>query len=371
MSGSGDIVIVQGVVPDYRIGLFELLAETFGNRLLVLADKRSHDGTIQSVQSDKLRVKWTETVGIAGGKLSLQRNIVAACQEARVVVLPLDPRMLSNYAVLFRRRRRNQATCFWGHAWPRRGRKSWTAPVRSLVRSLGDVVMVYTEAEKRELENLKVRSPVFALNNAIYHRNEMFPEAQETIPNDFIFVGRLVSSKKPTQMIRAFADAVPRILARSEGRLVKLHVCGSGPEEEPCKRMASDLGIERNIVFHGHVSELNRLRSLYGTSVASLSPGCVGLSVTQSLGFGVPMIASRNEQHGPEIAYATEGVNTTFFESHEPDLADAMVDSWENRLEWFARRSEISEMARRDYSIESMADTFVRAVETAYERTSR
>ena len=60
--------------------------------------------------------------------------------------------------------------------------------------------------------------------------------------------------------------------------------------------LALDLGIDRDVIFYGHVSEPSELRSVYGASVASLSPGYVGLSVTQSLGFGVPMIVSRLAQ---------------------------------------------------------------------------
>ena len=106
------------------------------------------------------------------------------------------------------------------------------------------------------------------------------------------------------------------------------------------------------------------LSDFYGRSIASVSPGYVGLSLTQSLGFGVPMVIARDEPHSPEIEAAIEGFNCLFFAPATVEaLRDAMVAIAGDADTWVARRAAIAEESRRNYSVETMTDGFVSAIE--------
>ena len=96
----------------------------------------------------------------------------------------------------------------------------------------------------------------------------------------------------------------------------------------------------------------------------SVSPGYVGLSLTQSLWFGVPALIARDEPHAPEIEAAKPGMNAVFFDSDEPEaLGKALVDAFERRDLWLERAPAIAEACVRRYSLESMVDAIVEVVD--------
>src|SRR5207248_11625357 len=126
---------------------------------------------------------------------------------------------------------------------------------------------------------------------------------------------------------------------------------------------STDLFPDR-IRFLGEITDFEELRRVYGTALASVSPGYVGLSLTQSLWFGVPAIIARDEPHSPEIEAARKDFNSLFIESDSVDaLSDALVRVENDRDAWLARRPEIARDCATRYSVESMIDPIVKLVE--------
>ena len=122
------------------------------------------------------------------------------------------------------------------------------------------------------------------------------------------------------------------------------------------------------VEFHGHVSDRAALRGFYATAIASVSPGFVGLSLTQSLGFGVPMIIARDEPHAPEFKLPVKGGMQSSTLHPSESLARALVAAEGKRRDWYSRREEISRDCRDRYSAEAMASGFLCAVEAVGRR---
>jgi glycosyltransferase involved in cell wall biosynthesis len=113
----------------------------------------------------------------------------------------------------------------------------------------------------------------------------------------------------------------------------------------------------------GHVGDYARLKEIYRQALASISAGAVGLSITQSLGFGVPMLYSRHDPHGPEIVAAREGWNCLCFETDSvDDLAAHMLQLQNERAAWISRAPAISSECRASFSVEKMAGEFIKAL---------
>jgi acetyltransferase-like isoleucine patch superfamily enzyme len=192
--------------------------------------------------------------------------------------------------------------------------------------------------------------------------------ATNTLRN-FIYVGRLVKEKKPDLLIRAFQLAQKRL-----GLTCNLIIVGDGPERAKLEQLAKPLG--DRIQFMGHIADWEQLRDFYAKSIASVSPGYVGLSITQSFSFGVPMIIARNEPHAPEIEAATIGENSLFFEEgNAQDLADKLVETWKSRADWQLKGPAIAADCAERYSAEVMASRLIEsagfAVGTGTERPDR
>jgi glycosyltransferase involved in cell wall biosynthesis len=108
-------------------------------------------------------------------------------------------------------------------------------------------------------------------------------------------------------------------------------------------------------------------------AIASVAPRSVGLSIVQSLGFGVPMIASDAEPHGPEIEIeaAVPGVTAQFFVADSAaSLAETLLTFHRRREEWLSRRVELAAWCRERYSVERSADRFTDAIRIAVDSTA-
>jgi glycosyltransferase involved in cell wall biosynthesis len=174
----------------------------------------------------------------------------------------------------------------------------------------------------------------------------------------FLYVGRLVADKKPMQMLNAFVMALPQLPADS-----KLLIVGDGPERANLERRILELNLSDRVKMFGHVGDYARLKEIYRQALASISAGAVGLSITQSLGFGVPMLYSRHDPHGPEIVAAREGWNCLCFETDSvEDLAAHMLQLQNERAAWISRAPAISSECRASFSVEKMAGEFIKAV---------
>jgi len=357
-----EIVIVQTTVPEYRLRFFASLADALGSGLEIVSGEEDF----------ALDVRHAHPVGywrvrnrfLARRRLLWQSGVLRRVVGAPTAVLVLNPRILSNWFVLLARRARGRRTILWGHAWPRRGRGTATDRVRRFMRRLADTLIVYTEAEADELRALDPGVDVVAAPNALYPSSELGP-AHTELTTDFLFVGRLNEEKKPALLLAAFLAAEPEL--PDDVRVVFL---GDGPLRGPLEERARVRGDGR-VVFLGHVSDTEQLRSAYGRAIASVAPGTTGLSLIQSLGFGVPMILVREALHGPETEAATEGANAVYVAGDSvSELANALKEAAATRDAWRARRAEIAAPIVAKYSVDAMVQAFLVALRVDVSRSS-
>jgi glycosyltransferase involved in cell wall biosynthesis len=188
---------------------------------------------------------------------------------------------------------------------------------------------------------------IVAAPNGIYRAATMVPA--EGDPTHFLYVGRLIQAKKPFLLLDAFLAVLDELEPD-----VRLVFVGDGPLADELRQRS--VGAGERVCFEGHVSDVERLRDLYANAISSVSPGYVGLSITQSLGFGVPMIVARDEPHSPEIEAAVEGMTAMIVPSNDPRaLGCAMLEMAGRRFDWLDRRPRISDWARQRYSVEEMS----------------
>ena len=349
------VVFVQTMVPDYRKPFFLGLLAQFGEDLLLLAGSEDWTRDLEHVEDVPLLSVVNRY--FVRRRLLWQSGVVRRASVAEVAVLGLNPRILSSWVVLAVRRLRHKRTVLWGHAWPRRGQASRSDRIRGAMRRLADVVIVYTDTEASQLRETAPGANVITAPNALVTKHEIVP-AKATYPTDVLFVGRLNASKKPALLLDAFELALPKLTEE-----VRLVFIGDGPLRGSLERRVSALGLSERVLFKGHVSDVALLRKAYERAVVSVSPGYVGLSIIQSLGYGVPMLVARDEPHAPEIEAVVDGENGTFFASDSPDaLASLLVATIADKDAWLARRSRISETVRSTYSVENMVSAFVVAL---------
>jgi glycosyltransferase involved in cell wall biosynthesis len=302
-----NFILIQVVAPDYRSKFFAQLEKDLGKAFRLYAGEHYFQRTIQSdLKTNKTLIK---------NSFFFKRRLLfqfgshwRELLKKNIVVIGLNPRIISNWIFLIIRKPLGLKTYVWGHAWPRKGPNSKTARIRHLMQRFASGTITYSEAHKKELLVKYPKLRILSAPNALYSQHEMggLERPMDEVKN-IIYVGRLVAAKKPLFLVKAFH------------KLLDLHtnliIVGDGPERKKIDEYVETHNLESRIQLMGHINDFNKLKQLYATSLVSVSPGYVGLSITQSFAFGVPMLISRNENHSPEIEAAKENSNAVFFQT--------------------------------------------------------
>lgn len=348
--------LVQLIVADYRREVFNLINEKLSGSIATYCGKKHFEAGLETKVDLHNNVIFVKNLFFISGKLIFQIGTITPSLKSEKLILELNPRILSNWIILILRKILLKKTVLWGHAWGRNGPTSRSEPIRKIMRNLSDTIIVYTEKQKLELKNQgSFTGKIIAAPNSLYSKKSMTPIVKKT-RNNLIYVGRLVKNKNVDRVIKS----IPKVLEKFPEFM--LEIVGDGPELGALKDLAEKLGVKSNILFHGHVSDKEKLRSIYSNALFSTSPGYVGLSITQSFGFGIPMIISKNENHSPEIECAKESVNSIFFDAEIPDdFAEKIIAAWSNKNYWINLAPEISKECSNMYSSEKMCEKIIEA----------
>lgn len=355
MSKKNNLIILQTVLPDYRKGFFGEVKKKLGSKFELYAGSSYFN---ESIKTDKSIEHYTiKNKYLLGRKLLWQKGISKLIKKNEILVLELNPRIISNWWLLVRRKFTGKETVLWGHAWPRKGPKSATDIVRNMMRKLSSSIIVYTNQQQMELKNKMPNKHIVAAPNALFSKAQMSFDINND-PSDILYVGRLVKEKKPLFLAKAFAKTLDNLPAE-----VNLNIVGDGEEKETIIKYIKNNSLSNRIKLLGHINDYSKLQKLYKHSICSVSPGYVGLSITQSFGFGVPMLISKNENHSPEIEAAVEGLNSVFFDTDDIlSFRESLIEMFNNNIEWINKRAAICEYCKQNYSIEAMANVFCKLV---------
>lgn len=347
-------VMSLATMGEYRLRAMSVLQERLNRQLCIYAGARPYDASIRVLTPADLPFtelrSWYARHDILLQGIPWRRYLSSDC-----LLLDLNPRVPHIWILVVLRRLLRRRTILWGHAWPRAGRESASERVRRALRALSSAVVVYTHTQGAELQSAQPGLSVFVAPNALYTRAEM--GFDDTSPRfRILYVGRLVAEKKPELLLHAFelsAASVPD---------ARLTFVGDGPLSDALAGHAKNSPFHERIEFLGHISEVTKLKSLYSEATVTVSPGYVGLSATQSFGFGVPMLISADEPHSPEIEAARPGENCLFFPSNDARaLASTLVAVWGEKAYWRSRGSKISADCAATYSVERMVDGLIDA----------
>jgi len=349
------LIIIQTAVPDYRMNFFSYLKKKLGNRFHLLAGDEYFENSVKSYE--KIDYVPLNNHFLFKRKFLFQTGHWKWLFSKSVVVMELNPRIISNWIFLIVRKISGKKTVLWGHAWPRKGPNSSSDKLRNLMRNLSAEIIVYTRQQQQELQEKMPHKKIKAAPNALYHA-EMMQAEKKPQARHLIYVGRFTALKKVKFLVEAFHRALPEIPPH-----VNLLMAGNGEEFQPIKNYIEKNNLQNRIKLLGHVSGYQQLKELYAQSFFSVSPGYVGLSVTQSLGFGVPLLVSKNENHSPEIEAVETGKNAVFFETdNTEDFVNKLREIYDKQEEWLAKREKISVFCKQNYSVEAMAKAFLELV---------
>lgn len=153
-----------------------------------------------------------------------------------------------------------------------------------------DRVVVASSASQQEVAQSTGRhaAPIELIPHGV--NGDVFQPAANSPgpPFKILFVGPL----EPRKNVQAILHAVSQLQQETDLE-VEFHIAGDGPEEDRLARLASDLGVNRETVFHGYCTD-EELVPLYQSADAFVFPSFkegFGMVMIEAMACGTPVIA--------------------------------------------------------------------------------
>ena len=370
------VVIFQYRLLHYRTKLFELLKRACEAKGVQLELVHGQASRRESVKKDEGVLPWAHTVinrfWEVGPRDLVWQPYPAHLEDADLVVVMQESRILSNYPLLLSRLWSKRKVGYWGHGKnfqsdaPTGLREQWKD---FLIRRV-DWWFAYTDMTVDILAKAGYpSSQITCLDNAIdtssfkadlasWSTAEVLATKQQlSIAGNApvgVFCGSLYPDKKLGLLVAA-AD-----LIRQRMPDFALVVIGDGPSMPEMRDAAATrpwmhlLGVRKG-----------REKALYfRMGDVMLNPGLVGLHIVDAFCAGMVMMTTRTARHSPEVAYLRDGENGVYSD----DTPEAYSQAVLNVIQDEARLGRMKASALADsehYTLEHMVERFADGIEAA------
>lgn len=357
------IRIFQPIVPEYRVALFDGLAERYGSNIEVWAAPGV--GEDVSVPLVKMRYDYSHRI-VNIGPFVWQRGLsLRGLVKGDVIVVNGNVRQLSSMLILVRAKLRGVHTIWWGHHLSASSHRIGARIRIMIMRLLNPTVLLfYTNTGVKWMRDHGVRHPrMFATGNTINQTS--IKNAIASFDGVDRFKGKqgllccavLRPKVKLDQLVRAMMDS----------RLTDtvLAVIGDGSEKANYAALAKACGVDDRVVWLGATRDQAVMAPWFLSAKVFVYPGAIGLSILHALSYGLPVIVHGNASHQmPEFEVMIDGkTGLCFEEDNVADLADKiyqlLVD--EERRDMMSQYAK--EVAYKKYSMSQMVEHYVEAIE--------
>lgn len=322
--GMARLLIVQPIVPSYRIDFFAKLSSALDQKLTVFAGKGGLPG-----MAEVKDFPWLHYVGSVRPILfgiDWQSDVLGIeLHSDDVLIVCGAPRSISTILLLIRARVLGVRTIWWGHYWSATT-KAWRLELRKFLFHLADGLLFYTDLETTEFRLGALRNSwkaISGLNNGI--RNEEASSLRiEYTPHlrkrSIFFIGRITE--------KAQLDILFRALGQDTLKSVFIDIIGSGPEKEQLQRLASDLGISSRVRWHGAITDELAISRIANQCKLFCYPGEVGLSLIHAMNYGLPAVLhdDRYKQMPEYSAFLESKAGWCFARNNTSSLADVLTE---------------------------------------------
>ncbi len=360
------VLIIQRILPPYRVALFQALCESDVIDVMVAYGRAHKSSALRSESQPKnVQTYSLQNYSWANEKVVVQSGVFKVIKEWQpdVVIAEFNIRILSTMLLWVYMKATGRAFIWWGHGMGKKG-NSLIRKIRLWLIKRTSGLILYGKRQAAEMVNMGVQEDkVFIAPNTIDTKS-IDKLSHAWVANKrfrIIHIGRVIKNKK----IDILLDAYQRVIRKLPGN-VCLTIIGEGPELASLAAKVELLGLSDRVEFTGAIFDESELAEYFNTALISVSSGRVGLNVIHSLAYGIPMLVSKDEAHGPEIQALTHGENAILFRTDDVDiLAEEMATMINDR----EKLADMSQAARRvvdaEYNLNNMRLAFETAVKQA------
>jgi len=303
------ILIGYNYILHYRKPMFNLLSEKYDVTVL-------HSGKSINNKNDK----YQELISTAkkSGPFFFQEGLINEIKnnEYDFIILLFDVRWVNTIVSVFRFRK-TKNIILWG-AWLTNNKV--TNNIRSWISKKVYANVFYTNKSRLDFINLGINKSNSYVANNTFDVGERVQSYNMRIKDTILFVGTLNTRKENDILISSFNNIINKI-----PKNICLSFIGDGDQLLNLSNQVKSYQIQSRVKFYGRIEDVNKLKDFYKRAIVSVSFGQSGLSVLQSLGYGVPFLTKKNSVSGGEKTNIINDFNGIFCEDNQKSLETSLI----------------------------------------------
>lgn len=208
--------------------------------------------------------------------------------------------------------------------------------IRKFFYSKADALAFYTTFPIDKYAEMGIpREKMFEAPNTV----EVHPIDEVTEKDSLLFIGTLYRQKGLQSLLDAYMSL------RDLEQLPKLRIIGKGPDSELISEWIKDNRMECLVEMMGAIYDIDEKARFFSKAFACISPQQAGLSVLESMGYGVPFVTSKNAITGGELQNVHNGVDGVIMDD-ESKLSEVIKDIADHKEKYI----EMGRKAQRYYN---------------------
>jgi len=353
------LLLLANCIPHYRLPILNMLGLKYDFTIAhydkLLGEK---DVNFKQIQL---------TIKEINGFFFFKENIYKIANQYDVVIALGELRVIPN--ILLGLRKRNFGLVYWGigvtasydHAFDS---NSKIDGIRIWLMDKADSILFYSDYPiKKYVQKGVEAKKLFVANNTVHVTEKIIIPYEK---KHFIFVGTLYKQKKINELLEAYKKYI-----QITSKILPLVIIGDGDEKVNIIDWIKKENLEDKIILTGQINNQQTLKQYYQDSVACVSPGQAGLTVLNSMAYGVPFVTSENAITGGEIYNIRNNENGFIYNGETNELAYIMKKLAEDTELTYKLSNNAQDYYFNERNADIMVKGFDDAIEHAYNAKKR
>lgn len=296
------------------------------------------------------------------GPFSIFKDFESICEQFDVILCMF---YYDNLSILNMVRKKNKKVVLWSIGVPASYNRLYgDAPkIRYKImyhfQRKADALLLYSDAPKAILKEKGVKldeNKVFVANNTV---DVIKQPVENDAKNSLLFIGTLYLEKGVQILLDAYKAAY-----EEQKELLPLTIIGGGHQFDLIKAWVKKAGLEQKINMTGAIYDSVKKAEYFKRSIACISPKQAGLSVLESMGYGVPFITSYDAITGGEAFNIKDGENGLRM-ADITELKEVILDIHHNRGKYLKMGEKAYEYYWKNRTPDVMANGIIAAINYA------
>ena len=374
---AGRVAIVVRAIPHYRQRFFELLRRRLDDKGIELLLIYGQVSNRRALRRDTVEIPWGHRIHnrilTLGGRELYWQPCLTLLRGVDLVIVTHEASLLINYVLFLQHLLGIRRLALWGHGVTTRRHNSNRIgeALKALVSRRVHWWFAYTQGSAEAVASSGFpQGKITVVGNTIdLHRLEA---AQDAVSSEALAnlrgeinlrsenVGLYVGGMYPAKRIPFLLEAC--VLIKREVEDFEMIFMGAGPDERLIEQAAANADWIHKVDPRFDDAKV----PYFMLSRVLLMPGVVGLALLDAFALEVPLVTTGIPDHGPEIEYLIDGVNSIMVgDADNPSAYASAVVHLLRDADALARLRAGCRQARERYTIEDMVQHFSEGIQKA------